>query len=183
MSFPRLTVPLFLPLAMALALLTGACGAPLVVTGAGYAADGSLLATTDKTAADHLASIVANKDCALWRPIKGRDMCKEREGDPNPYHVAYDQPERMVGEDGVHYVPPLRPTANAPAESWDAAAYKPTPPPAAPVTAGADASADPAPAPAQASPPKHKKHKARSAKKAAASSSKKPSRDQAATGS
>ena len=170
MSSFRLAIPLFLPLVVGLAFLTGACGAPLV-TGASYAADGSLLATSNKTATDHLASMISKKDCALWRAFRGRPVCKEREGDKDPYNVDYTQPQRMVSEDGVQYAPPLRPAADAPAASWDAAAYKAAPAPAAPavpVTAVADASSDPA----SAAPPKAKKPKVRSAKK--------PLRDRAA---
>jgi hypothetical protein len=159
-----------MPLIAGLALLTGACGAPLAVTGAGYAADGGMLAATNKSATDHLASMMSKKDCALWRVFKGRPVCQEREGDKDPYNVDYTQPQRMVSESGVEYAPPLRPAANAPAASWDAAAYKsaPAPAPAAPavpVTALADAPADPAPAAAPPPAPKPKKAKVRSAKK------------------
>jgi hypothetical protein len=38
MSSPRLAIPLFLPLVVGFALLTGACAAPLALTGASYAA-------------------------------------------------------------------------------------------------------------------------------------------------
>ena len=174
MSSFRLAIPLFLPLVVGLAFLTGACGAPLAVTGASYAADGSLLATSNKTATDHLASMISKKDCALWRAFRGRPVCKEREGDKDPYNVDYTQPQRMASEDGVQYAPPLRAAPDAPAASWDAAVYKaaPTPAgPAVPVTAVADASSDPASAVSPAAP-KPKKPKVRSAKK--------PSRDRAA---
>ena len=176
MSSFRLTIPLFLPLVVGLAFLTGACGAPLVVTGASYAADGSLLAVSNKTATDHLASMISKKDCALWRVFHGRPVCQEREGDKDPYNVDYSQPQRMVSEDGVQYAPPLRAAPNAPAVSWDAAAYKAAPTPAAPavpVTALADATPDAAAAPSGT--PKPKKPKVRSVKK--------PSRDRAAPAS
>ena len=176
MSSFRLAILLFLPLVVGLALLTGACGAPLAVTGASYAADGGLLVTSDKTATDHLASMISKKDCALWRAFRGRPVCKEREGDKDPYNVDYTQPQRMVSEDGVQYAPPLRASADAPAASWDAAAYKNAPAPAAPsvpVTAVADAAPDPAPT--AAAPPAPKPKKAKTAR-----SVKKPSRDQAA---
>jgi len=168
MSSPRLAIPLFLPLVMGLALLTGACGVPLAVTGAGYAADGTLLVASDKTAADHFASMVSKKDCAFWRAFRGRQICKEREGDKDPYDVDYTQPQRMVGEDGVQYAPPLHAAPDAPPASWDEAVYKAAPPPPqappAPVTAVADAAPDPTPA---VSPPaaKPKKPKVRSARK------------------
>jgi hypothetical protein len=179
MSSFRLAIPLFLPLVVGLALLTGACGAPLAVTGASYAADGGLLVASDKSATDHLASMVSKKDCALWRVFKGRPVCKEREGDKDPYDVDYTQPQRMVSEEGVQYAPPLRAQPDAPAASWDAAAYKNTPAPAAPsvpVTAVADAAPDPAPTAAPPATPKPKKAKT-------ARSVKKPSRDRAAPAS
>lgn len=168
MSLPRLPL-IVMPLVMGLALLTGACGAPLVLTGASYAADGGLLVASDKTATDHFVSMVSRKDCALWRVFRGRKVCKERETDKDPYNVDYTQPQRMVAEDGVSYVPPLNAAADAPATSWDAAAYKNTAPPAtpaAPVTAVAGA--PPEPAAAAAPPPatpKPKKPKVRSVKK------------------
>jgi hypothetical protein len=163
--------------------MTGACAAPLAVSGASYAADGGLLVASDKTSTDHLISMVSKQDCALWRVIKGRAVCKPREGDKDPYKVNYDDPQRMVAEDGVHYAPPLRATADAPATSWDAAAYKATPaapapapaPSPEPVTAVAQGSNDAAPAiaaepppPRAAAPPapaKPKKPKTRSVKK------------------
>ncbi|MPZ32954.1 MAG: hypothetical protein GEV13_18515 [Rhodospirillales bacterium] len=179
MSYLRLPF-ISLPLVLGAALTAGACGAPLAVTGAGYAADGGLLAASDKTSTDHMISMVSKQDCALWRIIKGRAVCKPREGDKDPYKVDYDDPQRMVAEDGVHYAPPLRANAEAPATSWDAAAYKTAPaapaPPSAPVTAVAQGSSDAAPAvvteaprsPPAASPPpvaKPKKPKTRSVKK------------------
>ncbi len=174
MSFPRLSL-IMLPLVASLALLTGACGAPLVVTGASYAADGGMLVASNKTATDHLASMVSKKDCALWRVLRGRAVCKEREGDKDPYAVDYTDPQRMVSEEGVQYAPPLHAAPDAPAASWDAAAYNSAPPapsaPSVPVTAVADAASepamapDPAPAVATQTAPKPKKPKLRSVKK------------------
>ena len=176
MSFPRLPF-ITLSLVLGVGLMTGACAAPMAVTGASYAADGGLLVASEKTSTDHMISMVSKQDCALWRVIKGRAVCKPREGDKDPYKVDYDDPQRTVAEDGVHYAPPLRTTADAPATSWDAAAYKapatiPATPPA-PVTAVAETAPEPAPAVA-AEPPrppalppaaKPKKPKAHSVKK------------------
>ena len=72
MSSFRLPI-LFLPLVAGLALLTGACGAPLAVSAVSYGSDGAMLAATHKTGTDHLASMVSKKDCALWRAFRGRD--------------------------------------------------------------------------------------------------------------
>ena len=158
MSYPRLSL-ITLPLVLGAALLAGACAAP-VAAGAGYAADGGMLAASEKTSTDHLISMVSKQDCAMWRVIKGRPVCKPRDGDKDPYKVDYDDPQRMVAEDGVHYAPPLRAAADAPAASWDAAAYKPSPPApsapaptsAQPVTAVADAAPEPPPAAASEPP-------------------------------
>ena len=174
MSFPRLPF-ITLSLVLGVGLMTGACAAPLAVSGASYAADGGLLVASDKTSTDHMISMVSKQDCALWRVIKGRAVCKPREGDKEPYKVNYDDPQRMVAEDGVHYTAPLRATADAPATSWDAAAYKATPaaPASEPVTAVAQGPNDAAPAvaaeppraAAAAAPAKPKKPKVRSVKK------------------
>ena len=176
MSFRRLPF-ITLSLVVGVGLMTGACGAPLAVTGASYAADGGLLVASEKTSTDHVISVVSKQDCALWRVIKGRAVCKPREGDKDPYKVDYDDPQRMVAEDGVHYAPPLRTTADAPATSWDAAAYKASPAapatPSAPVTAVAETAPEPAPAvaaepprsAAPSAPAKPKKPKTHSVKK------------------
>jgi hypothetical protein len=98
--------------------------------------------------------------------------------------VNYDEPNRQVGEGGTEYAPPAHAAANAPAASWDAAAYKPEPAaPSTPITAVADIappppSVEPAPTPAPTSKPvKHKIH----AKKVAKAVVKKPSPDQVAS--
>ena len=177
MSSFRLPGCLF-PLVAGLALLTGACGAPLAVSAVSYGSDGAMLAATDKTGTDHLASMVSKKDCALWRAFRGRDVCKERaECAKDPYAVDYTEPQRQISEDGTTYLPPLRAAPDAPAMSWDAAAYKtnpaPAPAPSEPVTAVAEATAaQPAAAGPAAPTAKAKAKVARSAKK--------PSRGQAA---
>lgn len=191
MTLSRVPV-LRMALALGLVGSTGACGVPLVVTGASYAADGGLLVASDKTSTDHLISMVSKQDCALWRAVRGRVICKPREGDKDPYNVDYTSAERVVGEDGTRYVAPLRATVDAPATSWDVAAYggpsgspepspvEPAPVPttavadAPPVAASAPTLSEPAPAagPAQVKP---RKGKVRSVKK--------PSRGRAASGS
>ena len=77
MSYFRLSF-ITLPLVLGAALMAGACAAP-VVAGAGYAADGGVLVASDKTSTDHLISMVSKQDCAMWRVIKGRAVCKPRE--------------------------------------------------------------------------------------------------------
>lgn len=138
MSFPRLTL-LAIPVALALPLLTGACGVPLAVTAASYGADGISVAATKKTTTDHFASMVTKEDCSFWRIFRHQKMCKPRETDKDPYQVNYDEPFRMQAEGaGVSYGPPLHAAPDAPVVAWDAAAYKPASgpdKPNAPVTA------------------------------------------------
>jgi hypothetical protein len=172
MSFPRLSI-LLLPVVLGASLLAGGCAAPVAVAAASYGADGVLLVGTGKTSTDHAASMVSKQDCALWRVIRGRKICNEREGGHDPYDVNYNEPYRSVSEDGVQYGPPLRAAPDAPAASWDVAVYRTAPSPPAPVVppepVTAVAEAAPAPEPATAAPAtptlKPKKTKSRSVKK------------------
>ena len=124
MSSCRLSICIALPLALGLSLTTGACGVPLAVSAASYAADGGLVAASDKTSTDHVLSVITKEDCAMWRIFRGRRICTERADGEDPYDVNYAEPQREVSEDGVQYTAPLRATAGAPAVSWDPATYK-----------------------------------------------------------
>jgi hypothetical protein len=177
----RLSI-LFLPPVLGLALLTGACGAPLAVSAVSYGSDGAMLVATDKTGTDHFVSMVSKKDCALWRLFRGRQVCREREeGAKDPYAVDYNEPQRSVSEDGTTYGPPLRAAPDAPAASWDAAAYRtspaPSPAPAEPVTAVAVAATAEAPVEAPAAVPAGPRPR----KTKVARSAKKPSRGRVAS--
>ena len=114
---------LLLPAAIGLPLLTGACGGPLAVTAASYGGDGVSLVETNKTATDHLLSMVSKRDCAMWRMFRNQHVCRERDGDHDPYDVSYQEPFRQAGEGGVEYLPPAHASADAPSASWDAKAY------------------------------------------------------------
>ncbi len=122
MRFLRPTL-LLLPLALGSPLLIGACAAPVAVTAATYGADGVSVAETGKTGADHLASMVSKKDCALWRTFRNEDICRARDDDHDPYDVNYTDPFRQAGEGGVEYSPPPHAAPDAPAASWNAATY------------------------------------------------------------
>ncbi|MCW5748331.1 MAG: hypothetical protein KIT36_19240 [Alphaproteobacteria bacterium] len=87
---------------ISLCLWLGGCAVPAEVAVASYAADGGLLLATDKTSNDHLLSMAAGRDCALWRAVRGRAICKNyKPGEENPYDVNYDAPYREVGEGGM----------------------------------------------------------------------------------
>ena len=84
-------------------LLMGGCAIPVAVSIASYAADGVLLLTTDKAGSDHLLSLGTGQDCAMWRVVRGREICSGYKpgGDRDPYKVDYDAPHREVGEGGM----------------------------------------------------------------------------------
>ncbi|MDP6172573.1 MAG: SPOR domain-containing protein, partial [Rhodospirillales bacterium] len=67
--------------ALGLPLVLGACGLPLGVQIASFVADGISIVATDKTLGDHGLSMVAQKDCALWRGLKGDEICRTAEPD------------------------------------------------------------------------------------------------------
>ena len=186
MSFPRLSL-LVLPVALGLPLLTGACGAPVAVAAVSYGTDGVSLVETGKTGTDHLASMVSKKDCALWRVFRNQSVCRPQEGNPNPYKVNYDEPFRQQTEGGSEYSPSPHAEPNAPAASWDAAAYKPAAPekPVAPMTAVADVpAAEPSPpdaAPPAPAAPVKTAHKAKHKKAKTVAAVRKPSPDQVAS--
>jgi hypothetical protein len=95
----RLSTSLFLA---TLPVLLNGCAAPVGVAVASYAADGVLLLTTEKTGTDHLLSISAGQDCAMWRVVRGRKICSDfKPGEENPYSVDYNAPHREVGEGGM----------------------------------------------------------------------------------
>lgn len=186
MSSFQLSSLFLLPLIVGMVLMTGACGVPIAVSAASYAADGGLLATSGKTSTDHIASVVTEKDCAIWRIFRGRPICTQRADGEDPYDTDYSEPQRSVSESGVSYSSPLQPQPDAPAFSWDAAAYgapagtTPAPVPAArqtSVTAAVQRGPERAPtAPVFASAPSTSKKA-----KAVQRSAKKPSRGPAAS--
>ena len=63
-------------LAAAAPLVLGGCGLPIGIQLASLFADGVSFLATDKTLSDHGISMVAGKDCALWRIVKGEDVCR-----------------------------------------------------------------------------------------------------------
>ncbi len=58
-------------------LLLSGCALPVPLQVASWALDGFSLLTTKKSITDHGISIVAQKDCALWRGVTEGDVCRE----------------------------------------------------------------------------------------------------------
>jgi hypothetical protein len=64
---------------VASALLLGGCALPLPVQIASWALDGLSVLTTEKTITDHGVSLVAQKDCALWRGFVEGSVCRDND--------------------------------------------------------------------------------------------------------
>lgn len=80
-----------------LPLVLGGCGLPIGIQIASLLADGVSFITTEKTLTDHGISIVAKKDCAIWRGLKGDDIC--RNADLDALNVAaIDEPLPVASE-------------------------------------------------------------------------------------
>lgn len=72
MRFPAVR---FLGLPLLLVVLSGCI--PPGLTVASYAVDGVSYAGTGKSLTDHMLSDMAGRDCATWRVIKSRPICKD----------------------------------------------------------------------------------------------------------
>lgn len=57
-------------------MVLGGCGLPIGIQIASFLADGVSFVATEKTLTDHGISMVAKKDCAVWRGLKGEDICR-----------------------------------------------------------------------------------------------------------
>ena len=58
-------------------ILLNACALPAAFTIASLAADGISYATSGKSVTDHAISAVANEDCAMWRALQARPICRD----------------------------------------------------------------------------------------------------------
>lgn len=65
-------------LAACVVLLSG-CAIPLPLKIASWAIDGISYVATGKSITDHGLSMVAQQDCAMWRPVKGEPICSDYE--------------------------------------------------------------------------------------------------------
>ena len=61
-----------------IACLLGGYGLPIAFQIASLAVDGIALASTGKTTTDHAVFTVTSKDCALFRGLKGEEVCRNK---------------------------------------------------------------------------------------------------------
>ncbi len=82
-------------------LLLGGCVLPPAVQVASLMAEGFSYATTGKGVADHGISMVADKDCAVLRAVKGQEICREDEGDATATAFAPTEVEEDLAGDAA----------------------------------------------------------------------------------
>ncbi len=72
------------------------CALPVPVQVASWVIDGISCLATEKSVADHGVSLVAQKDCAMWRGFKGEAFCRE---DTASIYALWDlgEPENTGG--------------------------------------------------------------------------------------
>ena len=64
---------------LALPILLNARALPASFSIASLAIDGISYATSGKSVSDHAISAVANEDCAMWRALQARPICRDRD--------------------------------------------------------------------------------------------------------
>ncbi len=74
------------------AALLGGCALPVPVQIASWALDGISFLATEKSLTDHGISMVAQKDCALWRGLKGDQVCSDYDAADTVAIAAADAP-------------------------------------------------------------------------------------------
>jgi cell division protein FtsN len=68
-------------------MILSGCALPVPVQIASWALDGISFLATEKSISDHGLSLVAQKDCALWRGLKGDEICSESD-DAGTFAIA-----------------------------------------------------------------------------------------------
>jgi hypothetical protein len=80
----------------------GGCALPIPVQVASWVIDGISVVTTEKSLSDHGLSMMAGRDCALWRAVTEDQVCRTQTppglNEPAPVKIAhvYLQPDLTV---------------------------------------------------------------------------------------
>lgn len=61
---------------LGLLLTVSACGMPPIVSAVSYAIEGASYAASGKSMTDHALSAAADSDCAMFRIVKGEEICR-----------------------------------------------------------------------------------------------------------
>ena len=97
-------------LALPVLFAVAACSIPTPLTVVTFAFDGVSMMVSGKTLGDHALSAVANEDCAMWRVLKDRPICRDPEtpdavlaavpvvDEPSPAAQELDEAEIAITE-------------------------------------------------------------------------------------
>ena len=99
-------------------LALGACGGPIELTVAKLAGDLISYVSTGKSTTDHAVSFVAERDCALHRPLLEQTICKDDEtilAEEAAALAVMGEPEI---KQELRVARPEIYAVNAPAEDW-----------------------------------------------------------------
>ncbi len=80
-------------------VLLAGCSLPAPLKFVSWVADGIAYLTTEKSVTDHGISLVARQDCALWRGIKGEQICRDEGGTAIAVAAAEGQPAGAGAEE------------------------------------------------------------------------------------
>lgn len=78
-----------------LVLFLSGCGLPPAIVAFSYAMDGISFASSGKSVTDRALSAAVEQDCALYRAIRGQDICNEAEPDEENGGTALAQIRRV----------------------------------------------------------------------------------------
>lgn len=138
-------------IAVLIALVSGIAGCvlPPALTIASFVADGLSMASSGKTVSDQAISLLAQKDCRLWRLIQGKSICGS---DASVVAVAALPPALPLRAASPSLAPPA-PAVAATAAPVEQAPAETAPTPAPQTPAAAPPPPSPAPLPAASNPP------------------------------
>lgn len=97
-------------------LALAACGGPVELTVAKLAGDLISYVTTGKSTTDHAVSAVAERDCALHRPLFEEDVCRDNVVLDDA--VALAEPGAPSVKQKIRDAEPAIYAVNAPGEDW-----------------------------------------------------------------
>jgi hypothetical protein len=128
-----------LGIAVLIGLASGAAGCvlPPAFTIASFVADGLSVASTGKTVTDHAISLLAHRDCRLWRLVQGKSICGAATSvvavatlpKPLPLRAASPgfAPPAMVASVAPAEAPVVEPAAPTPTVEPASASVEPAP--------------------------------------------------------
>ena len=82
-------------------LILSGCALPVPLRLASWAIDGISILTTKKSIADHGISLVAERDCAMWRSVTGQEVCVDNDAGSSTAVAEAQAPEDADGAESL----------------------------------------------------------------------------------